>query len=438
MLKQNIKELLKLSIPILLGNVGHMLINIGDVYVAGKYNTEALAAISVASAIFMVVIIAGLGILSAITPVLSNYRGEKKSSKKYYGITVIFTQILGLVFFLITILFVPLIKISGINPLIIDDVIIYTVISAFSVFGIFLYAGLKEFLQSVEKVIFPNILMGFGVILNLSLNYLFVFGYGELRGFGTTGLAISSLIVRFMLGIILLISTAKFFKRSIYKNTKNYLKEIIKTGLPIGGALFTEFLGFNLVAVIIGRFETYYTAAHEIILMYASLSYMLPFSMAQSLSIKVGYANGAKNLKMMKNYSLASFYFILGYSIFIVMLYTYLKYPLISFFSKDTDVINAAIKVMPVICSYMVFDCLQGLFTGALKGIKKTKEVFIIMNISHLFISIPIGIFLGIILNQKLSGFWIGLAFGILSAAVLSITVFVKNILRFQKTGFSN
>ena len=86
--KKYIKDLLVLSFPILAGNLGQMLINVGDVYVAGHYNTNVLAAISVASAIFMTFIIAVVGVCAGMRPVLSNDRGERRPSKKLFGIRV--------------------------------------------------------------------------------------------------------------------------------------------------------------------------------------------------------------------------------------------------------------------------------------------------------------------------------------------------------------
>ena len=173
-LKKYLKELIVLSMPILAGNIGQMLISLGDVYVAGHYNTNVLAAISVASAIFMSFIIAGIGLCSGITPVLSNYRGEKKPVKKLFGATVVYSLILALIFFVALWLIIPLIYKIGLSELIIKDVVDYVKISAFSIFGIFLFSALKEFLQAHEIVLLPNVIMVIAVGINLILNFVFV------------------------------------------------------------------------------------------------------------------------------------------------------------------------------------------------------------------------------------------------------------------------
>ena len=326
--KKYIKDLLVLSFPILAGNLGQMLINVGDVYVAGHYNTNVLAAISVASAIFMTFIIAGSGLCAGITPVLSNYRGERKPSKKLFGITVLYSIVLSFIFFGLMWLVIPLVYKIGLSNKIIGDTVEYLKISTYSIFGIFLFTALKEYLQAHEIVVFPNIMITLGVILNLILNFSLVWGFWIIPELGTKGLAIASLSVRTFLGLAVFFYCIRLLKGSVYKNTGKYIKDLIKTGAPIAGAMFIEFLGFNIVAVLVGRYEPIYAACHNIIISVTSGVYMLPFSISNALSVKVGYANGAKHIIDIKRYTISALIFVLVYAFAAVIAYILFKEPI--------------------------------------------------------------------------------------------------------------
>lgn len=431
--KKYLKELLLLALPILAGNIGQMLINIGDVYVAGHFSTTTLAAISVASAIFMTFIIPGIGLCAAVTPVLSNYRGERKPVKKLFGVTILFSQVLAILFFVLLWLTIPFIYKIGLTPSIIQDTVDYLKISTFSVFAIFLYSALKEFLQSHEIVLFPNIMMGVCVFINVALNFIFTFGYGFIPSMGTIGLAIASLTVRTLLAAAVFIYCMGFLKRSKFDNIKRYAKDLIIIGLPIAGAMFIEFLGFNFVAVIVGKFDPIYAACHNIIISITSLTYMIPFSISSALSVKVGYANGSKNIADIKNYTLTSFIFIMLYAIITVAMYLIFKEPVLRIFSNDPDVIKIGVSIMIIVAGFVTFDGIQGICVGALRGLKQTVQILIIMFLSYALISIPTGLILAYKFNIILEGFWLGLAFGIFVAAIISGGILIRKYFYLKK-----
>lgn len=432
-LKKYLKELIVLSMPILAGNIGQMLISLGDVYVAGHYNTNVLAAISVASAIFMSFIIAGIGLCSGITPVLSNYRGEKKPVKKLFGATVVYSLILALIFFVALWLIIPLIYKIGLSELIIKDVVDYVKISAFSIFGIFLFSALKEFLQAHEIVLLPNVIMVIAVGINLILNFVFVYGYAFIPELGTIGLAIASLIVRTLLGLVLFIYCFKLLKNSIYNGISNYIKDLIKTGSPIAGALFIEFLGFNIIAILVGRFDPIYAACHNIIISITSLSYMIPYSLSNALSVKVGYANGSKNTKDIKRYTLTSLSFIGLYSLLMIAIYLSCNERLMEIFTSDINVIKTGASIMIIVACFTTFDGMQAVCMGALKGMKQTIQMMVVMFLSYLLISIPTGLYLAYKHSLVLTGFWLGLAFALLFASITSGCLLLKHYFKFKK-----
>ena len=143
-----IKELLNIALPIIMGNLGFILIGAGDVLIAGRHSTDTLAAISIATAITNCILTFGIGLIASVSPLLSNIRGENKSAKKYFFPTIRFSMILAVITAIAVFLFVPAIDYLGFEDKLVPHIKEYMIITALSTFGAYLPACLKEFLQA--------------------------------------------------------------------------------------------------------------------------------------------------------------------------------------------------------------------------------------------------------------------------------------------------
>lgn len=426
------KDLIKLSAPIMAGNLANMLINVGDIVVAGRHSTVTLGAISVATAIFMTFMIAAIGLMASISPVVSNLRGERKTTKTLFRATVKYSLITGLLFCILIRLLIGQVDKIGLAPDLYPLVVEYLDISSWGMFGGLLFMALKEFLQAYEIVNFPNLVIVAQIFINLFLNIALVFGMWGFPELGVKGLAIASLIVRTVGAIALFLYCLPFLKgRS--KRVKSYIKELLKTGWPISFALFFEFLGFNITAVLVGKFSSTLAAAHNIIITITSITYMFPMSVSNAIGIKVGFANGERNILDVKRYSLAGAYLSVIFMALNAILYICCPEFLLSLFTKDNVVIKAALPVMSIVLYYLFFDGIQCSCVGSLKGLKDTKPIMATMGIAYLLIGIPVGCILAFKFNIVLLGFWIGLALALFSACMISSTILIRKIKKLKK-----
>ena len=401
-----IKDLLKIAIPIIFGNLGFILIGVGDVVVAGRHSTDTLAAISLATAITNCIMIFGIGILCCISAVLSNYRGERKDVEQYFYPSLKFATVLS-VFICLSILgFIPLIDKLGFEHHLVPMIKDYFFITAFASFGAYIHCMAKEYLQAFEIVIFPNLLTIFCIFLNVLLNIIFAFGYGIIPEMGVKGLAIASLITRYFMGIVLIVYC--YLKLNITKGGKidGYYKDLIKVGLPSSIAVLIEFVGFNAIAVIMGRVSGIYAAAHNIICTLTSVSFMIPLAVSNAAAVKVGFSNGAKNYQDLKKYAYSGIIFSIIFMACSAVVIGLCPEFLIGLFTADYALIKVCVPVVYVLCLFQVFDGLQVALSGIFKGIKKTKIVMISNVISYWCIAIPMGCFLGLHLKLNLLGFW--------------------------------
>ena len=423
-------DLLKLSLPILGGNIAQILVNISDTVVAGRYSTVALGAISVASAIVMTLTIGAIGIVLSVSPVISNYRGQKKSAKNYFLTTIIFSILISIPFYFILKIFLLFIDKIGLSIDMLPDIKQYILICAPAIFPATIFVAVKEFLQAYEKVIYTNFLMLFMVILNTILNVVLTFGCGMIPSMGVKGLSIATLSSRIISMVLILLYCIPLIKPKIkieYENIKSYVKELMKVGAPISLAMFFEFLGFNLTAVLIGKFSSLFAAVHNIILCIANFSFMIMLSIANATSVKVGFYNGKKDKNMIIKYSVSNILLIILICFIMFIVIGLWHEEILSLFSKDINVIYWSKKILKIAMCFLFFDGLQCATVGILKGLKDTKIVASTMVLGYVIIAIPTGIYLAYAKNLVLEGFWFGLALALFTVAfVTGIRVIYK------------
>ena len=422
-------DLLKIALPIILGNLGFIMIGVGDVVVAGRHSTDTLAAISLATAIINCITIMGIGILGSVSPILSNYRGANKEPEKYFYPSLKFTFLLSIIISLVILGLIPLIDKFGFEPHITPLVKDYFFITAFSVFGAYLHCMSKEFLQAFEIVIFPNLLTIFCIFLNVFLNIVFAFGYGPIPEMGVKGLAIASLLVRYFMGIVLFIYCYKKIKIKYHKE-KEYYKEMLKVGLPSSLAIMIEFVAFNSITVIMGRVSGVYAAAQNIICTITSISFMVPLAIGNAAGVKVGFANGAKLYNALKKYAFTAIALSAGFMACSAVIIAIAPGVITNLFTTDLELIKVCVPIIYTLCFFQVFDGIQAALAGIFRGLKHTEVIMMGNFVAFWLIALPLGCLLALHFKLNLMGFWYAL---IVSIIILCIIVFTNLLQKFRK-----
>lgn len=423
------KELIRLSLPIIMGQIGFTMIAAGDVFVAGKYSTDALAAVSLSGAVTSIVFMFGIGLIISISPVLSNRLGAKKSIKKYFYPSIKFSQIVAFFSMLLIMACIPLMEHMGFEAKLLPYIRTYTFVFAFSAFGGYLHAALREFLQAYEIVFFPNFIAILGIFLNIAVNWIFVFGWGIIPPMGVFGLAFASVVIRTVMGLTLLAFCLIKFNLTNVKVHKKYFGVLINVGLPLSVAVCLEFLAFNSMSILMGRVSGLYAAAQNIINVITSCSFMIPLSISNAIAVKVGYANGARNIVDIKKYSIAGVSVSVGFMAFCGILYALFPEFFAKIFTNDIRLVNIIVPIMSIVAAFQCFDGLQCSLGGVLKGLKKTQIVSVANFIGYILVGISLGSFLAFKMKLNLFGFWAGI--GISSACVGAVLLI--EILRLYK-----
>lgn len=428
-----IRDITNIAGPIILGNLGFILIGVGDVIVAGRHSTDTLAAVSLATAIINCIMIFGIGILGSISAILSNYRGAGMEAEKYFYPSLRFTIILSAIMSIVIAGFIPLIDKMGFESNLVPMIKDYFWITAFSTFGAYLHTMTKEFLQAFEVVVFPNILTVACIFLNLFLNIIFCFGYGPIPEMSAAGLALASLLTRYFMGIVLYIYCFRKVNIKHYK-ARGYYKDLIRVGVPSSLAVMIEFIGFNLITVIMGRVAGIYAAAQNIVCTLTSVSFMIPLAISNATAVKVGFANGAKYYKSLKTYAYTGIALCVSFMAFSAIIVGLFPEFLVKLFTNDVELIKVCIPVAYVLCFFQIFDGLQVALAGIFKGIKKTSIIMISNLIAYWFVSIPLGCMLALYFKMNLLGFWYSLGVSAIILCTIMLTTLIRQFNKLRES----
>lgn len=425
------KELLNIALPIIMGNLGFILIGAGDVLIAGHHSTDTLAAISIATAITNCIQTFGIGLIASVSPLLSNYRGEKKSAKKYFFPTIRFSMLLGVIVMFAVLASIPLIDYLHFEAKLVPMIKEYMFVTAFATFGGYLHAALKEFLQAFEIVLFPNLVTVFSVFLNIALNVTLVFGLGPFPSLGVLGLAVASFIVRYFMGFALLIYCFRVMNFNDYKDFE-YYKSLIKIGIPISCAIMVEFIAFNSIAIIMGRVSGVYAAAQNLVCTLTTVSFMVPLAISNAIAVKVGFANGAKNINDLKRYSFVGIVMSVGFMLLSALIFSSFPHFLVGLFTQDNNLVKISVPVLYILSVFQIFDGLQVALAGIFKGMKRTGIVLVSNFVAYWLLSIPLGYTLAFHFNLNLRGFWYGLASAAVLLCVIMVIMLLKSIKKME------
>ena len=425
------KELLNIALPIIMGNLGFILIGAGDVLVAGHHSTDTLAAISIATAITNCIQTFGVGLISSVSPLLSNFRGERKSAKKYFYPTIRFAMLLAFIIMLAVLAFIPVIDYLHFAPKLVPMIKEYMFITAFATFGAYLHSALKEFLQAFEIVVFPNLITAIAVFLNVALCFAMVFGFGSIPSMGVVGLAVASFIIRYFMGFALLIYCFTLMNFKDHKDIE-YYKSLIKIGIPISCAVMVEFIAFNSIAILMGRVDGVYAAAQNLVCTLTTISFMVPFAVSNAIAVKVGFANGAGNFKDLKRYSFVGIVICVGFMMLSALVFSSFPHFLVRLFTQDDYLIKISVPILYILAVFQVFDGLQISLAGIFKGMKRTGVVLFSNFIAYWLISIPVGYALAFHYHLNLKGFWIGLASAAVILCAIMSAILIKSIKKLE------
>ncbi len=433
----NYKEIIKLSLPIIISQIGLFAVQLVDTLMVGNLGAIDLAATAFGSNIYFFIYIFGTGIVSGITPIIGKQFSKKNQYKlkKVLHNAIILFSILGIFFSAVQILSTPLLAYLGQPNEILNIAVPYYIYLSLSTIPLLLFCVFKSFLEGIGNTRIIMIIILISNIINIILNYIFIYGKLGCKEFGAPGAGLATFISR----IIMLILIITIFLRK--KTLRTYLlcpiyklfslveiRHIINIGLPIALQMTLEGCAFAVTGVIMGWFGAKALAANQIAIIIANLSFLILNAISTATTIKISHFFGANNPKMILMTAKCSFIIAFCFNIITVITFYLQRNILPYLFTTDIDVAMITANFLIYVCLYQFPDGIQCISVGVLRGIQDVKIIPIIAFIAYFIINVPIGYLFAFKLNIGPNGLWYGYICGLSFAAFYYYFKFKKSV----------
>lgn len=416
-----------LAVPVMISQLGHVMVGIADSAMVGRLGAEALAASSLANSMFFLILVFGIGITFGMTPLVAQADSD---NKPLFGAMVFkngmfINAITGLL------LFGLVWAGSYLTPYLGQEDAVSQLCEPYlrvvNVSGLFFIAfqTFRQFAEGMSRTVWAMAL-SIGVnLINIGLNYLFIFGYGPIPAMGLMGAGYATLIARFLMALVMAWYVLKHpHFRVIMQEWKNSFLEwatmqrILNIGIPSGLQYLFEIGAFAIAAVMIGWLGAEALAAHQIALSIAAATYMLASGIAAASTVRIGNHMGTKDYLGMRQVALNAFGISGGIMAFAGLIFVLFNQWLPTLFIEETEVIVIASELLLIAALFQIADGIQAVGLGIQRGMEDTKTPTIITLTAYWVLALPLAYFFGFLLDWGIHGVWVGLASGLGFAAI--------------------
>jgi len=418
-----------LAAPLVAGHFATGLIGFVDSVIAGRHGTATLAAVSVGTAMFWLPMMVPMGTLMALPPSVSQLDGSGRRDE----IAPLFRQALWLAVALGLLLFAFL-SLAGLalGPMGIAESIrpgardfLHGI--RWGVPALTLYYAMRYLSDGLHWTL-PTMLLGFGgLLLLIPLGWAFAFGRLGLPEMGAGGLGLASSLMMWAQATsfgVYLACSKRFAPLGLFARFDPPrwppIRDLLRTGLPIGVTVAMEGGLFIVTALLIGRLGQLEAAAHQVAINVASLCFMIPFGLAEATTVRVGHALGAGGGREgVRRATVAGLALVLGTQAVSALVLVAGHDAIAAVYTADEAVATLAASLLLFAAAFQFPDGIQVLSAGALRGLKDTRVPMLLAGFAYWGVGMALGATLGLGLGMGPRGMWIGLIAGLVVAAVL-------------------
>ncbi len=429
---------IKLAIPIVIGQLGVMLMGLADTVQVGQMKNlaaESLGAAGMAGSIFFTIGVIGLICLQIISPMISKANAEDDKSE--CGNLLRAALRVAFILSIITILIIAIVgwnydlfEQSAINK---QLTIPYLSVIALSILPMFMFSAFKGFTDGLENTKVGMIITLIALLINIGLNVILIDGWAFIPAMGLFGSGIATLIARIFMAIaiIIYVFTKKAYQPYLAKKHVHTAwvleKKILQVGIPSGFQGFFEIATFGMAVVMMGWISTTAQAAHIVAINMASLTYMAATGIASAGGIHVGTALGERSHQEIIHSGNAALKITIVFMAICAAIMYFGKYWLVRGYTQELPVIEIAMNLVTWGAIFQLFDGIQAVSLGLLRGLQDVKVPTAISIFSYWVVGLPLSYYLGIYLPLGAIGVWIGLTASLVcSASLLSYRFYYK------------
>jgi multidrug resistance protein, MATE family len=414
------RDLLRLALPVVVVQVGLMFMGVVDTMMVGRLSAQALGSVALGNLYFFTIAVVGMGALMALDPVVSQAVGAGDEPAIARGLQrgIILAIVLTVPTVAGLLLVSPALHALGQPAELVPAASSYIYVIIPGVLPFYLFIVLRQTMQALGRIA-PIVWVTLGAnLLNAGLNWVFIYGRFGAPGLGVAGSALATSISRLGLAAaLLLVGRRQLLPRLVPWRPESTdlpaLGRMLRIGLPIGGQMWLEYGIFALIGALMGRIGTLAVAGHQIALNLSSIVFMVPQGIGAAAAVLVGRAVGAGDLPLARRSALGAVLVGGGFMVGSAALFVLAPRVLAGLYSLDPEVIAVATSLIVLGGFFAVFDGLQAVAIGVLRGVGDTRAPIVISMIGYWLVGLPVSVLLGFRFGLGPDGLWWGLVLGL-------------------------
>ncbi|WP_289082007.1 MATE family efflux transporter [uncultured Sulfitobacter sp.] len=431
-----------MGLPLVGGHLGQIAIGVSDTVMAGWYSVEALAAVTLASTYFFVLLIFGSGFAWGVMPLVAAFdaEGDEVGLRRATRMGMWLSMGFAVLALPLMIWSRPIMALMGQDQALADMVDGYLFIAAWGIFPALMVMVLKSYLAALERtqvVLWITLLAG---VANVLANYAFIFGNWGAPELGVRGAAIASVtshsvsLVAVVIYVLWKMPQHQMFVR-LWRPDWEMLARVFRLGLPIGFTGLSEVGLFAASAVMMGWLGTVALAAHGIALQLASITFMVHLGISNVATIRAGNAYGRRDPAHLARGAITATVMSALVAVLTIFVFVMWPEPLINLFMQRDEpardqILVIGVGLLAMASLFQLVDGAQAVALGILRGVQDTTVPMLLAGFSYWIVGMPASYLLGFVFDLEGVGVWLGLVFGLGVAAILLNARFWGSVLR--------
>jgi MATE family multidrug resistance protein len=415
--------MLALAGPVVLAEIGWVTMGIVDTIIVGPIGPTAIGAVGIGSILFLVLAIFGMGLLLGLDTLVSHAFGAGRLDECHRWLLhgLMLSLLAAPVLTAAGIAGIMLLPRCGLRPEVLALTVPYLHVIVWSLLPLLIYASFRRYLQALGIVAPITIALVSANLINAAAAWALVYGHLGLPAMGTTGSAVATLVSRIYLAGALLVSVVSADKRHhvglrsvSWRPASKRLVRLVRLGLPAAVQVTLEMGVFAAASALAGRLDPVSLASHQIALNLASLTFMVPLGLASAGAVRVGYALGRHDVRGASHSGWMALTIGTAFMSSAAIVFVVAPRPLIGLFSSSEAVFAVGRRLLLIAAMFQLFDGLQGVSTGVLRGLGDTRTPMLVNLAGHWLIGLPVGYALCFWWRWGVVGLWAGLSVGLI------------------------
>jgi MATE family multidrug resistance protein len=431
-LSQELGAMVTLALPVVLSELGWMAMGVVDTIMVGRLGPAAIGAVALGNAICYTPSIFGIGLMLGLDTLVAQAYGRKDHDECHRWLAQgVYLACIAAVPIMIGVWLASLgFTHFGIAAEVAGPASEYLRLLNWGTLPLLLYGATRRYLQGVGQVRVITVTYVLANLVNWFGNWVLIYGKLGFPAMGVNGSAISTAFARVTMAAALLGFAWRYERGRGHPLFQHWaapqaarLKRLLKLGAPAAGQILLEVGAWNLATLSAGYLTPVALATHQIVLNYASVTYMVPLGISAAAAVSVGHAVGAGDAARARRAGWMALG--LGTSFMLLAALAFLLWPrpLIELFSRDPRVLAVGPGLLGIVAAFEIFDGIQTVSTGALRGLGETHAPMWANLVGYWVLGLPLGFFLCFGLKWGIYGLWIGLT---LALIVIALALLVR------------